>query len=309
MPLVDDYGRRLTTLRIAVTDRCNLRCIYCHREGEDYSVGVNGDVDIDELASIVSIGAELGLSRVKITGGEPLLRKDIVDLVYRLSSLDGIEEVSMTTNGVLLSDYAYKLKEVGLKRINITVNTINKETYRIITGFNLLDRVLDGVESAVDAGLTPIKVNMVLLKDLNEDDVPSMIEYAANIGAVLQVIEFEKVGVVDNELYGKLHASLDRVETLLSRIAVAKYYRSSHARPRYVLPNGVVVELVKPMHNPTFCKYCDRLRVTSRGELKPCLLRCDNHVNIVEAIRCGASREDLKKLFLLAIARRKPYFE
>lgn len=308
MPIVDGYGRRLSTLRIAVTSECNLRCVYCHREGEVYDSDRRGDASIDELLSIVGIGVELGLDRVKLTGGEPLLRRDIVDLVSSIHGLKGVEEVSMTTNGVLLSDYAYKLAEAGLKRVNVTVNTLDRDTYRMITGFDLLHRVLDGVESAIEAGLNPVKINMVLLKGMNEDDILDMARYAAKVGAILQVIELERVGVADGWVYDRLHVPLDRVEDLLSRIAVGMYYRGIHSRPRYILPDGVEVELVKPMHNPDFCRYCDRLRVTSRGELKPCLLRYDNHVDILKAIRSGADRGYLRKLFLEAIARRKPYF-
>lgn len=308
MPIVDGYGRRLSTLRIAVTSECNLRCIYCHREGEVYDRGVDDSIGIDELLSIVSIGVELGLNRIKLTGGEPLMRRDIVDIVSSIHSLNGVEEVSMTTNGVFLSDYAYKLAEAGLKRVNVTVNTLDRDTYRMITGFDLLPRVLDGVESAIDAGLNPVKINMVLLRGLNEDEVLDMARYAASVGAILQVIELEKAGVVDDKVYDKLHTALDRVEEVLSRIAIGSYHRSAHNRPRYILPGGVEVELVKPMHNPDFCRYCDRLRVTSKGELKPCLLRYDNHIDIVGAIRSGADREYIKKIFLEAIARRRPYF-
>lgn len=309
MPVVDGYGRRLSTLRIAVTSECNLRCIYCHREGEIYSESGKDEVSLDEILSIIGVGVKLGLNKVKLTGGEPLLRKDIVDLVSSIHSLKDVEEISMTTNGVLLSDYAYELSEAGLKRVNVTVNTLNRSIYNMITGFDLLPRVLDGVEAAIDAGLNPVKINMVLLRGMNEDEVLDLARYAARVGAVLQVIELERAGVVDEEVYSRLHTPLDRVEELLSGIAIGRYYRGVHRRPRYILPEGVEVELVKPMHNPDFCRYCDRLRVTSRGELKPCLLRYDNHVDVASALRNGANEEYIKKLFLEAIARRKPYFE
>ncbi len=309
LPVVDGYGRQLSTLRIAVTSECNLRCIYCHREGEVYGRSGKNEVSLDEILSIVGVGVELGLNKVKLTGGEPLLRKDIIDLVSSIHSLKDVEEISMTTNGVLLSDYAYELAEAGLKRVNVTVNTLNRSIYSMITGFDLLPRVLDGVKAAIDAGLNPVKINMVLLRGMNENEVLDLARYAARVGAVLQVIELERAGVVDEEVYSRLHTPLDRVEELLSRIAIGRYYRDVHSRPRYILPEGVEVELVKPMHNPEFCRYCDRLRVTSRGELKPCLLRYDNHVDVVSALRNGANEEYIKKLFLEAIARRKPYFE
>jgi cyclic pyranopterin phosphate synthase len=309
LPVADRYGRRLSTLRIAVTSECNLRCIYCHREGEVYGENRRDEVTLDEMLSIVGVGVELGLNKIKLTGGEPLLRKDIVDLVSSIHSLKDVEEISMTTNGVLLSDYAYELAEAGLKRVNVTVNTLNRSIYEMITGFDLLPRVLDGVEAAIDAGLTPVKINMVLLRGMNEDGVLDLARYAARVGAILQVIELERAGVVDREVYSRLHTPLDRVEELLSGIAIGKYYRGIHSRPRYILPEGAEVELVKPMHNPDFCRYCDRLRVTSRGELKPCLLRHDNHVDVLSALRNGADKEYIKKLFLEAIARRKPYFE
>lgn len=264
---------------------------------------------VEEMRRIVEIAASLGITKVKLTGGEPLLRRDILDIVSEISAVEGIEEVAMTTNGTLLSGYAYKLAEAGLNRINVTVNTLDRKVYQAITGADLLPNVLEGVNEAVKAGLNPVKVNMVLLRGLNEDEVWRLADYAGRLGAILQVIELEKTVAVNPDIYRRLHVALDKLRKQLEEKAIEKYLRGMQRRPRYKLPGRIEIELVQPVHNPDFCRHCNRIRVTSRGELKPCLLRSDNHVEILEAIRRGAGMGELKKLFLEAVDRREPYFK
>ena len=303
--LIDPYGRPLKGIRISVTQRCNLKCFYCHLEGEDPSW--KDEMTPNEIQKIVSIAASFGIGRVKLTGGEPLLRRDIVEIVEKIHNVPGVKEVSMTTNGTLLSKYAYDLKKAGLARVNVSLDTLVKEKYRQITGADTLDSVVSGILEARNAGLNPVKINMVLLKGLNEDELFEMINFAQENDVILQIIEFESP--YENEIYRKYHVGLDAVEELLAKMSERITVREMHHRKRYHLRGGGEVEVVRPMHNTEFCRYCNRIRLTSNGKLKPCLFRNDNLVDIVGPLRKGATDDELKKLFLEAVKRRKPYFE
>jgi cyclic pyranopterin phosphate synthase len=235
------------------------------------------------------------------------MRSDIVEIVRRISRVPGIKDVSMTTNGYFLIGYAKRLKEAGLTRVNVSLDTLNPERFRVITGVSSHKNIIDGITEAVKAGLSPIKVNMVLLKGLNDDEVDDMIKFAKENGLILQIIELEQAR--EDSFYEKYHASLDDIERKLreknSRIIV----RRMHHRRKYILDNGVEVEVVKPMHNTEFCLHCNRIRLTSDGKLKPCLFRNDNLVDLLSPIRNGADDEYLKNLFIEAVGMREPYFK
>jgi len=302
--LKDPYGRPLESIRISVTQRCNFNCFYCHREGEDPSQG--DEMTPEEIRRIVEIAASFGVGKVKLTGGEPLLRSDILDIVSGIHKTRGVKEVSMTTNGVLLSKHAYKLKEAGLARVNVSLDTLTAEKFKRITGVDALKFVILGITKAKEAGLYPVKVNMVLLKGLNENEVSEMIAFARENDVILQIIELESPH--ESEWYREYHASLDSVERLLESMAERITIRKMHHRKKYHLQGGGEVEVVKPMHNTEFCRNCNRIRVTSNGKLKPCLFRNDNLVDILSPMRRGASEEALRELFLEAVKRREPYF-
>lgn len=303
--LKDPYGRPLESIRISVTQRCNFNCFYCHREGEDPSQG--DEMTPEEIRRIVEIAASFGVGKVKLTGGEPLLRSDILDIVSGIHKTRGVKEVSMTTNGVLLSKHAYELKEAGLARVNVSLDTLTAEKFKRITGVDALKSVILGITKAKEAGLYPVKVNMVLLKGLNENEVSEMIAFARENDVILQIIELESPH--ESEWYREYHASLDSVERLLESMAERITIRKMHHRKKYHLQGGGEVEVVKPMHNTEFCRNCNRIRVTSNGKLKPCLFRNDNLIDILGPIRRGASEETLKKLFLEAVKLREPYFK
>ena len=319
MVIYDRYGRAVTNLRIAVTHDCNLNCIYCHKEGEEYTSqcsrapSMNGtpEMTVDEIERVVKIAAELGIRKVKITGGEPLVRKDIVEIVKRVSNIVGIEEVSMVTNGLLLETYARKLKEAGLKRINVSLPSPNPERYKLITGYPLTDgprRVINGIREAKKVGLSPIKINMVILKGLNEKDVPEEIKLARELGAILQLIELQDP-LGKSAIYKKYHKSLKDIENMIAKQSRKIIIRNLHHRKKYILNDNEEIEIVNPMHNSDFCSHCSRLRITSKGEFKPCLLRDDNHVPFLDALRNGAGNDEIRKLFIEAILRREPFFK
>jgi cyclic pyranopterin phosphate synthase len=259
-----------------------------------------------EIERIVGVAAVEGVRRVKLTGGEPLLRRDIFELVDRISSVPGIEEVSMTTNATLLADKAWELREVGLKRVNVSLDSLVPEKYKAITGFDELDSVLCGIDEALAAGLRPIKLNMVLLRGLNENEFWDLVRFSQSKGAILQVIELVDLG---NEVFQRFHVDVEPLEVELGGYAERVVTRKNmQNRKKYFLPGGAEVEIVRPVHNSDFCSNCTRIRLTSDGKLKPCLMRSDNLIDIIGPLRRGADSKTLRELFLKAVELREPYY-
>ena len=258
-----------------------------------------------EIVHVAKIAVSLGITRIKLTGGEPLMRKDLPEIVSNIASVPGLKDLSLTTNGLLLGSIAKELHERGLKRINISLPSLNEETYRKLTGGKLQD-ALAGVKAAIEAGFCPVKLNMVVLKDINVTDVPDVMDYARQTGAVLQLIELDPINVSD-QYYSTHHRKLDEQEQILRDKAVTIEKRPfMHNRLIYHLPS-VTVEVVHPIENTDFCMHCTRMRVTSDGKLKPCLMRNDNLTDILTPMRQGASDQQLKQLFIQANSLREPY--
>jgi len=306
MVLSDSYGRPLLNLRVAITRRCNLYCQFCHLEGEEKPrENFAAEMTVDEIVRIVRVAVGLGISRVKLTGGEPLMRKDIVEIVKGIAAISGLTDLSMTTNGTMLASLAKELHTNGLKRVNISLPTLNGEVYSKLTGGRLED-VLEGVEAAVEVGLYPVKLNMLILRGVNGDAVPEMVTFATETGTILQLIELEPINVSDT-YYSAHYKSLDEYEEMLRQEAVKvetrQYMQSRHI---YYLPN-VTVEVVHPIENTDFCMRCTRLRVTSDGKLKPCLMRNSNLIDVLTPMRNGAEDQELIELIKLANQERRPY--
>jgi GTP 3',8-cyclase len=306
MPLSDHCGRPLLNLRISITQRCNLRCTYCHREGEVQHANVSMEkITCDEIVRIAKTAVSLGINRIKLTGGEPLMRENVCDVVKGVAEIPGLRDLSMTTNGLLLDKLAKPLCEAGLKRINISLPSLNPETYGKLTG-GKLENALAGIKAAIEAGFSPVKLNMVVLKGVNVRDVPEMIDFARDMGIILQLIELDPINV-SREYFTKHHRLLNEQEEMLRQKAKSiETRRLMHNRLIYHLPDATV-EVVHPTENSDFCMHCTRLRVTSDGKLKPCLMRNDNLIDILSAIRSGASDEELKQLFVKANDLREPF--
>jgi cyclic pyranopterin phosphate synthase len=306
MVLKDNCGRPLLNLRIAITAKCNLKCSYCHGEGEK-KPNKNGtrEMRTEEIVHIAKIAVDLGISRIKLTGGEPLARNDVVDIVKGISVLPGLTDLSMTTNGTLLAPLAQKLYASGLKRVNISLSTLDGEVYNGLTGGRVED-VLRSVKAAVEVGFSPVKLNMLILKGTNECAVPEMIEFATQTGTVLQLIELEPINMT-RKYYSEKHKTLEEYETILKqkavKIATRQFMQNRHI---YYLPH-LRVEVIRPIENTEFCLHCTRLRVTSDGKLKPCLMRNDNLTDILSSIRNGATDQELSRLFKLTNQERRPY--
>jgi cyclic pyranopterin phosphate synthase len=289
--MVDSFGRPVTGLRIALTPRCNLKCIYCHHEGE---VGPREEMPDEMVVNVARAAAELGVRSLKFTGGEPLLRKDLADLISQMpEDLD----ISLTTNGIFLADQAESLARAGLDRVNVSLDSLNPENYCAITGgkFGDLEGVLAGIDAAKEAGLLPIKLNVVVLKE-NESEIPDLIDFSRRKGVILQLIE-----LLDLKNQG-ISGDIEGIERSLAGQADSIRTREMHRRRKYFL-EGAEVEVVRPMDNTEFCANCTRLRVTSDGKIKPCLLRSDN---LIEIDTCDT--EKIKELLRMANERREPYF-
>ncbi len=275
-------------------------------EGEERLAGnFAEEMTADEIVRIVGISVGLGISKVKLTGGEPLMRKDIMEIVKGIAAIPGLSDLSMTTNGIMLASLAEELYANGLKRVNINFPALNAEVYNELTG-GRVENVLEGVKAAVEVGFYPVKLNMLILKDSNDYAVPEMIEFARGTGAILQLIELEPINV-ESTYYSTHHKSLGEYEYMLRQRAVkVETRRYMQNRRIYHLPD-VKVEVINPIENTEFCMHCTRLRVTSDGKLKLCLMRNDNLVDVLTPMRNGANDQELVELFKLANQKRQPY--
>ncbi len=300
--IYDDYGRPTLNLRISVTQKCNLQCPYCHKEGE---TSPSTEMSVDEVERIARVALQLGISNIKLTGGEPLMRSEIVQIVEGISNLRGLRDLSMTTNGTLLAPLARRLRKSGLMRVNVSIPTLDANIFRSLTGGNLRG-VIAGIKEAVEAGLYPVKLNMLLLRGINDREVERMIKFAEHSGTILQLIELEPMNI-DEAYYRRHHIVPNGIEEELEKRAVeVRTRKDMQDRRVYFLPH-VKVEVIHPIENTEFCAHCTRIRVTSDGRLKPCLMRNDNLVDILTPLRSGADDHQLKQVFVKAIKRREPY--
>jgi cyclic pyranopterin phosphate synthase len=305
MGMQDQYGRPLTDLRVSLTDRCNLRCVYCMPEdGIDFRPPAELLQD-DELVLLVEIAAELGVSKVRLTGGEPTVRPRVVELVRRIGAIPGITDLALTTNGLLLEMLARRLAAAGLTRVNVSLDTLDPAKFRRITRGGDVERVLAGIRAAEAAGLGPIKLNAVVVRGFNEDDVVPLaaltLERPWDV-RFIEVMPFGTVadvadaGIVTSEAtMGKIEAALGRPEPLdLTGDAPARTYRLPGAPGR--------LGFISPVSEP-FCAKCGRLRLTADGRLRLCLLR-DDEEDLLTPLRAGASRDEMKMRFRAAAYRR-----
>ena len=297
--LSDAYGRVVTDLRISVTKRCNFSCIYCHDEGLGPTHRPRApheeEVSPREVERIVRVAREFGIRSIKFTGGEPLVRPDLEEIVDR--TVRHVPDVSLTTNGSMLESRAEGLREAGVKRVNVSVDSVRPEEFRSIRG-GALAPVLRGIRAALRVGLKPVKLNMVVLRQ-TIDRLPEMIDYvAAGEGLKLQLIQFMPELVQHRDWMIDIGSLRRWLEAHAEKVLV----REMHHRRIYLF-RGAEVELVDPVHNPEFCANCHRVRVTHKGELKGCLNRSDDLVPTR-----GLSDEELREAFRRVVAQRVPYY-
>jgi cyclic pyranopterin phosphate synthase len=308
MVLIDRFGRPVTNLRISLTQECNYHCFFCHREGQRFLA--KNELTPEEIERIVRIASRLGIRKVKLTGGEPTMREDIIEIVRRIKPY--VIDLSMTTNGSRLKELAKPLAKAGLDRVNVSLHSLKPEVYKRITGVDGFDTVLEGIEEAVKY-LSPVKLNMTVMKGVNEGEIWDMMEFAAKTGTILQLIELEAPREIEEtEFFRKYFYPLKPIERELEKRAVEIRERRMHRRKKYFIPTdyGIVeVEVVRSMHNTVFCANCTRLRVTSDGKFKTCLLRNDDLIDFVSSIREGASDEEIVEILKKAVLMREPYWK
>lgn len=300
----DKYERPILSLRITLTNRCNVNCLYCHHDG---MVKSSEEMTADELYTICKIAKKIGVRKIRLSGGEPLLKKDIVEIVEKIASLD-FKDISMTTNGILLEKYAQDLKDAGLDRVNVSLDTLDRETFEFITKKDYLEDAKRGILKAVEVGLYPVKINMVIMKDINQDEIDDMFKFCKENDIVLQLIELiESENCEDDKFSADYHYNLDEIEKELADIADDVREREfMQGRKKYYIDGGEI-EVVKPVDNAKFCAKCSRLRITPDGKIKPCLLRNDNLVELITHVRNGESEEKLEEIFINGINKREPF--
>ncbi|MGC2062575.1 MAG: GTP 3',8-cyclase MoaA [Thermodesulfovibrionales bacterium] len=299
--LKDSFFRVIDYLRISVTDRCNLRCVYC-MPAEGVALFHHGDIlSYEEIIRIARIAAGLGVRKVRLTGGEPLTRKNIAFLVSEIKKISGIEDLSLTTNGVLLAQQAATLADAGLDRVNISIDSFRAERFREITRGGDLAAVLRGLDAARKAGLSPVKINMVPVRGINEDEIEAFARMTLDSDCHVRFIEFMPSGT--EGLWGpEKYISTDEMKELIQRIAPlspvrvrkngpSKYYRLEGAR-------GVIGFISALTHH--FCSECNRLRLTAEGKLRPCLFS-ETEIDLRSSLRSGAADKEIERLLRLSI--------
>jgi cyclic pyranopterin phosphate synthase len=263
----DSLGRTISYARISVTDRCNLRCAYCMGEQGVEKLEHSQILSYESIINIIQALAELGINKIRLTGGEPLVRKGIADLVRQTGKIEGIEEIALTTNGQLLSEYAQSLKAAGLNAINISLDTLDKEKYRVITGGGDITATLTGIERAIEAGFDKIKINAVLLKGINEDELRSFALFGRQKGIEVRFIEL--MPFTQNGQYGK--ERYIEAEKVIAGYEGLKECERRGKVVKFSFPDGLSLGFILPVsHN--FCSCCNRIRITSDGFLLNCLL-------------------------------------
>ncbi|ELY64453.1 GTP 3',8-cyclase MoaA [Natrinema versiforme] len=312
--LTDDFGREVSGVRVSLTDRCNFDCVYCHNEGLGDTRGPmdpqDDEMSTDDVVRFLEVAAEFGVDAVKFTGGEPMLRQDLAEIIERTPDQ---MEVSLTTNGTFLPGRAEDLVDAGLERVNVSQDALDPEDFAAVTKSGAYEKVLEGVDAALEAGLDPVKLNMVVFEH-TAGYVPEMVDHvAANDGLQLQLIEYMP------ELTGKPEWNIDiqRVHDWLAEQADEIEHREMHDRKRYWVSDGStdaadagpdaagrgMVEIVDPVENPTFCANCHRVRVTHEGYLKGCLNRNDDLKTMGEM-----TKPEIREAFRDVVANRVPYY-
>lgn len=305
-PVADRFGRKIGYLRISVVDRCNLRCDYCRPSADVGSTTPRQSLlTFEEIERIVRIAAEMGVEKIRLTGGEPLVRKGIVELVSRIAAVPGIRDLAMSTNATLLDEYARPLREAGLHRVNISLDTLDAQKFAQLTG-GVLDDVMRGIHAAQDAGLTPIRLNTVLLRGINDQEAGRLIDFSIREQLELRFIELMPMrDGMDWEQHYYPVSELLQQQDILERVDTSAWERQGSSAARY-LPmrdHAGRVGFIEPMSN-RFCEGCDRLRLMSDGKLRPCL-PADNEVDMRSALRSGGSDHDISGLIRNAVATKK----
>ncbi len=301
--LIDSYGRRITYLRISITDRCNLRCLYCMPRKHFRWIPHENILRFEEIKRISSILVKMGIKKIRLTGGEPLVRKGFSDLVKELADIKGLEKICLTTNGTFLSKYAKRLYEAGLRHINISLDSLDRKTYEQITGQDALGDVLYALDEVERLGFNPIKINCVVLKGINDKDIVNLAALSIDRPFQIRFIEFMSIGT-DNSWTPDMFVSSEDTKYLIeSRLGILSPVSNKIGRgPAQIFKlNGAKGEIgfISPLSHH-FCGTCNRIRLTADGKLRLCLFS-DQEWDVLSLLRDNVSDKELEEFFRKAI--------
>ena len=310
----DRYGHRISYLRVSITDRCNERCTYCMPQELQEWLPREGILTFEETLRLIRIAADLGVSKVRITGGEPLTRRDVINFIGRIPEFSGIKSIGLSTNGTLLAreitpgeTMAAALRDAGVNSVNISLDTLDRETYSQITGRDFHEQVLSGIDVAIAAGFGQIKLNTVLMRGRNEDQLIPLIEFAGASDLILRFIEMMPVSttdVLDEDNFMSILEAKRTIESFYGSLMPETGFRTNGPATYYQLPGRKQrIGFIGAMTNLHFCESCNKLRLTCDGKLRPCLgsyLEFD----IMRPLRAGASDAELRQFFLDVVDRK-----
>lgn len=304
MPLIDKFGRAITDLRVSVTDRCNFRCVYCRSADPDNHMAHDELLEWEEYERLVRILVRMGIRKVRVTGGEPLVRPGVESFIGRLKAI-GVQDLSMTTNGHLLAERCETLIAAGLDRINISLDSLNREKFERVTRTKAFDQVMAGIDAAQNSALRPVKVNAVLVRGLNDDEVEAFAEFARERELIMRFIEFmpldadrawtRSMMVPAAEVHMRISAKWPLVPVVHERSETARKYRFTDGRGE--------IGLIAPVTQP-FCGFCSRVRLTADGKLRTCLFSKDDH-DLKFLLRGGANDREIGDEILSIVAQKE----
>lgn len=296
----DSFGRKINYLRVSLTDRCNLRCKYCMPEKGVSKFPHHDMLTLEETYEILKAFVDLGIDKIRFTGGEPLVRKGAIDLISKVSKLDGIKDLAMTTNGTFLKEFAIPLKEAGLNRVNISLDTLDKDKYKNITRGGNIEDLFKGIDAAKNAGLTPIKINTVLIGGFNDNELEDLVIMAEEKEIDIRFIELMPIGEATNWSKENFISKDIIFKKFKNLIPVENNDISSPAR-YYSLPNGKIkIGIIDPI-SCKFCTNCNRVRLTAKGQLKLCL-HSNLEIDLKAALR---NKDDIKRLIVDSIEKKQ----
>lgn len=313
----DQFGHHINYLRLSITDRCNERCHYCLPTEDQEWLPRSEILTYEEILRVTRIGAELGIRKVRVTGGEPLTRRNVLSFIEELCRIPGIEDVGLSTNGTLLTQPAYPdsgeniaevLKSCGVRTVNISLDTLDRESYRDATGRDFLDRAIAGIEAAVSQGFERVKLNAVLMRHRNEHEIWDLINFAREKNCLLRFIELMPVStseVLNENNFLSTGEARKLIEFKFGQLAPRPDFRTNGPASYFQLENGQVIGFIGAMTNLHFCETCNKLRLTCEGKLRPCL---GSHLefDMREVLRNPEMTDEDVRSFFLEVVDRKP---
>jgi len=308
--LKDSYNRPIRDLRVSLTDRCNFRCFYCLPHGEPPIAPKEQMLSYEEIEYLCDIFVELGIEKIRLTGGEPMMRQDIETIISKLANLKskGLHDLALTTNGYFLPDRAKSLKDAGLDRITISLDSLKRDVFKRMTGVDVLDRVLEGIAAAKAAGLEPIKVNAVVVRGHNEDEVADFAAFAREHDIKMRFIEFMPLDAGHDWSRADVVSGREIRELISQRFPLEPLdlFRGSETASRYRFADGAPGEIgiIAPVTEP-FCGACSRIRLTADGQIRTCLFSTVEH-SLRDVVRDGASRKEIIRFIESVVMKKEP---